>query len=161
MADRFQVQNLLAIMMEPMEGVCPRAETAIRLIIAATQVGANIEYLKQKTGYDIDKIRPLADRLREANIWHGKSVDAREWLPCSRLPMQDVHIARSGASGAWPPAEAGPGKRRRFISTTWGEEMARFPITERSKWCRRFRVPLDPALYHPPESEISASRMAE
>ena len=59
----------------------PEILMAMQLIIAATQVGANLEYLKVKTDYDIDKICPLAERLREANIWQGKTVDAREWLP--------------------------------------------------------------------------------
>ncbi len=123
----------------------PETRMAMQLIIAATEVGANIEYLKQKTGYDIDKICPLADRLHEANIWHGKSVDAREWLP--------VPSYRYRMSILLAQALVACGRLQRQIQGNvavyldeLGEEIARIPIPERSHWRRRFTPPCDPAL---------------
>ncbi len=123
----------------------PEILMAMQLIIAATEVGANIEYLKQKTGYDINKICPLADRLREANIWHGKSVDAREWLP--------VPSYRYRMSILLAQALVACGLLQRHIQGNvavyldeLGEEIARIQIPQRSSWCRRFFAPCDPAL---------------
>ena len=52
---------------------------AMDLIIVAALVGADAVRLAEKTDVPIDKIRPLERRLREAQIWNGRSVDAREW----------------------------------------------------------------------------------
>jgi hypothetical protein len=123
----------------------PETRMAMRSIIAATEVGANIEYLKQRTGYDIDKICPLADRLREANIWHGKSVDAREWLPVPsyRYRMSILLAQALVARGLLQRQLQG------YVAiylNNLGEEKARIPIPEGSSWCRRFSAPLDSAL---------------
>jgi hypothetical protein len=52
---------------------------AMDLIIVATLVGADAARLAEKTDIPIEQIRPLENRLREARIWNGRSVDAREW----------------------------------------------------------------------------------
>jgi hypothetical protein len=56
---------------------------AMDLIIVATQVGADIGRLAEKTGFTIDQIRPLESRLRQALIWNGRKADTREWLDIS------------------------------------------------------------------------------
>jgi hypothetical protein len=56
---------------------------AMDLIIVATQVGADIGRLAEKTGFTIDQIRPLESRLRHALIGKGRKADASEWLDVS------------------------------------------------------------------------------
>jgi hypothetical protein len=118
---------------------------AVQLVIAATQVGPNLDYLKQKTGYDIDEMRALADRLHEANIWHAKAVDAREWLraPNYRSRMSILLAQALVARGLLQRQVEG---NVAIYLDNLGEEKARFPIPERSTWCRRFFAPCDPAL---------------
>lgn len=56
---------------------------AMDLIIVATQVGADIGRLAEKTSFTIEQIRPLESRLRQALIWNGRKADTREWLDIS------------------------------------------------------------------------------
>ena len=123
----------------------PETMVAMQVIIASTQVGPNLDYLKQKTGYDIDEMRALADRLHEANIWHAKAVDAREWLrtPNYRYRMSILLAQALVARGLLQRHIEG---NVAIYLNNSGEETARIPIPERSHWRRRFSVPCDPAL---------------
>src|SRR5208283_770532 len=136
--------SLLAIM----TGYAPETEVAMQVIIAATYVGTNLKYLKQKTGYDIDKICPLADRLREANIWHGKAVDAREWLPAPNYRCRMFILLAQALVARGLLQRHIEGNVAIYLNEL-GEEMARISIPERSSWCRRFSVPCDPAPFYP------------
>ena len=57
----------------------PGTAMAMDLIVVATLVGADAARLAEKTDIPIEQIRPLENRLREARIWNGRSVDSREW----------------------------------------------------------------------------------
>ena len=68
--------RLLARMM------APDSETSLAMdvVIVAVEVGADIVCMAEKIGVAADLILPLEGRLREAQLWNGRQVDAREWL---------------------------------------------------------------------------------
>jgi hypothetical protein len=114
----------------------PETAMAMDLIIVATLVGADAVRLAEKTNVPIEKIRPLERRLREAQIWNAKSVDAREWsdldyvdrilviflqakvaLRALKRVQRDGYAAYTGCEGA---------------------ELIRFPIPDDSRILCRF-----------------------
>jgi hypothetical protein len=70
--------RILAAMMCPHE-----TSAAMQIVIVASQVGTNAARLARQTGLSLERIRSIAQRLRQAGIWKGKSADATEWLDIS------------------------------------------------------------------------------
>jgi hypothetical protein len=106
------------------------------LIIVATLVGAEAVRLAEKTDVPIDKISPLERRLREARIWNGRSVDAREWGDLDYVDrILVIFIQAQVALGVLKRVQ-----RDGYAAYTGceGEELIRFPIPDDSRIFRRF-----------------------
>ena len=75
--DTFAVKSRILAAMMP----CDReTSAAMQVVIAASQAGTNVARLTKQTGISAERIRSFANRLRQAGIWRGNSVDAGEWL---------------------------------------------------------------------------------
>jgi hypothetical protein len=57
------------------------------VVIAALEVGANVDRLVQNTGYERDFIEGISVRMRKAALWLGELVDDREWCEQDPKPM--------------------------------------------------------------------------
>ncbi len=114
---------------------------AMQLIVAATQVGADVVRLAEKTGVPIDQIRPLERLFREAQLWNGRKVDAREWLDIAddRDRMIVIQIQAHVAMGFLKRELVDDGGAA--YSDRDGNELVRFPISDQSRILFRFPRP--------------------
>jgi len=80
----------------------PEAVVATDMIVLATQESADVSRLAEKAGCAVDRLRSLERRLREARIWIGRTVDAREWrdLDTDRERMTVILAQAKVALGA-------------------------------------------------------------
>jgi hypothetical protein len=113
---------------------------AMQLIIVATQVGADIDRLAEATGFAVEQIRPLEHRLREALIWNGKTVDAREWFHVSNDHDRMVVILAQAAvaQGIFKRELVDGGAA---YADPHGKEVARFGIPNGARILSRFARP--------------------
>jgi hypothetical protein len=128
--------RLLARMM----GRDPETRLAMDVVIVAAAVGADIIRVAEKTGVAIDQVRPLERRLREALLWNGRKVDAREWLHLSNYGDRMMVI--------FAQANVALGVLRRELldwgaaySDLEGNELVRFRISPESRVISRFPRP--------------------
>jgi hypothetical protein len=109
---------------------------AMDLIIVAALVGADAVRLAEKTDVPIDKIRPLERRLREAQIWNGRSVDAREW--CDMDYFDRILVIFLQAKVALGVVKRAQLDGYAAYTGCQGEELIRFPIPDDSQILCRF-----------------------
>jgi len=117
-------------------GPDPETAMAMDLIVLATLVGADAVRLAEKTDVPIDQIRPLEDRLREAQIWNAKSVDAREW--CDMDYRDRIFVIFFQAKVALGVLKRVRRDEYAAYTRCQGEELIRFPIPDDSRIFRRF-----------------------
>jgi len=113
---------------------------AMDVVIVAVEVGADIVRVAGKIGVAVDQILPLERRLREALLWNGRKVDAREWI--------DVTTDRDRMLAIFIQANVALGVLRRELvdggaaySDLRGDELVRFRISPESRILFRFRHP--------------------
>jgi len=113
---------------------------AMEAITMAVLVGADIVRVAEKTGYAVDQIRPLERRLREALIWDGRRVDAREWIDetTDRYRMMAIQVQAYVATGVLKRELVDGGAA---YSDLEGNELIRFRISPESRILFRFPPP--------------------
>ena len=113
---------------------------AMEAITMAVLVGADILRVAEKTGVAIDQIRPLERRLREALIWNGRKVDAREWLHVTNYQdrMMAIYLQAHVAIGVLKRELVDGGAA---YTDRHGKELVRFPISDKSRILFRFPRP--------------------
>ena len=128
--------RLLARMM------APDSETSLAMdvVIVAVEVGADILRVAEKAGFAADLILPLEGRLREAQLWNGRQVDAREWLHITndRDRMMVIYVQAHVAMGVLKRELVDGGAA---YSDRDGKELVRFPISDQSRILSRFPRP--------------------
>ncbi len=113
---------------------------AMEAIIVAVQEGADIVRVAEKTAITIDQIRPLERRLREAQLWNGRKVDAREWFHITndRDRMIVIYVQAHVAMGVLKRKLVDGGAA---YSDRDGKELVRFPIAAQPRVLLRFPRP--------------------
>ncbi len=56
-----------------------RTSECMVVLVAAREVGADVDRLVEHTGYPRDFIETISRRMRRARLWVGELVDDREW----------------------------------------------------------------------------------
>ena len=132
--------RLLAAMWGSAMGCNPETVMAMQVIISAVEVGADTVRVAAKTGVAIDQIRPLERRLREALIWNGRKVDAREWLHVTNYQdrMMAIYLQAHVAIGVLKRELVDGGAA---YTDRHGKELVRFPISDKSRILFRFPRP--------------------
>ena len=114
----------------------PETVMAMDLIVVATLVGADTVRLAEKTEIPVDQLRPLENRLREALIWNGRTVDTREWCDLHHLErILVIFIQAKVALGVLKRV-----RRDGYAAYTGceGQELIRFPIPDNLQILCRF-----------------------
>jgi hypothetical protein len=60
------------------------------VLMAALEVGANVDRLVERTGYNKTFIEGIEFRMRKAGLWIGEVVDDREWLDQDLEPLEGI-----------------------------------------------------------------------
>jgi hypothetical protein len=70
------------------------------VVMAALEVGANVDRLIERTGYKRDFIESISLRMRKAGLWDGELADDREWSNQSLEPLLGIFSHGLVAQGA-------------------------------------------------------------
>lgn len=113
---------------------------AMEAITMAVLVGADIVRVAEKIGVAVDRMLPLERRLREALIWCGRKVDAREWLHMTndRDRLMVIFVQAKVAVGVLKRELVDGGAA---YSDLRGDELVRFRISPESRILFRFPRP--------------------
>jgi hypothetical protein len=75
--------RLLEVLKEAVENIRDakdkRTSECMAVLVAALEVGADVDRLADHTGYPRDFIETISRRMRQARLWDGDRVDDREW----------------------------------------------------------------------------------
>ena len=70
------------------------------VVMVAVEVGANVDRLVERTGYNRDFIENISLRMCKAGLWVGEVIDDREWSDQSLEPLLGVFSHGLVAQGA-------------------------------------------------------------